>query len=311
MVTTKSEYKFEQAGADVLIKDKKGNLMATVSNARECDVRDKTVVGPSRFKGYDDTTPDAKPDAKPDPYGKSWDSRDGRSSKDAAGNQDIWGKATGGELNGGKGDDILHALGGTTRMTGGAGADHFHVKFGSGKNIINDFNFQQQDRIVINELPAAFDKKNVDVKSVGDNFVVSYDGKEVATLKKFEGMPMTDAINRIKDAVRGSKNDAEANYYNGLDKIGDLDPSNKVTKTFELDKGETTYVDGFAYSAGHRLKLDGVDPKHVQTASTDNRVTLSVNGKDLAVITPPTGTTDLKTWHDNVVKALTQIGVKA
>lgn len=297
----KKNYKFVQVGNDVQIQNSKGTVMATVENAKVKDVEAKTTVGPSRFANYDDTTPQ-RGRAAP----ASFDTN--RSTTSTTAGQDLWGLATGGTLKGGPNKDILHALGGITTMTGGAGPDNFHVKWNSGKNIITDFNFNE-DLLVIDELPAAFEKKKVTVTNEDNNFIVSYDNKEVAQLRKFKGMPMSDAIEGIKNAVRGGQKDAEANYYYGVTDINGMKLSSNPTKTFTLDNGEMTYVPGFAYSAGHRLKLNGIKPEDVKVAFSQGKAVLSANGKAFAEITPPAGTTSLDVWEANVKKALAEIKV--
>ncbi|MDP4822626.1 MAG: hypothetical protein NWR47_01620 [Aestuariivirgaceae bacterium] len=254
------------------------------------------------------------------------DSRDtSRGGTDKAGNQDIWGyEGKPSTLVGGDGNDILHSLGNLTTMTGGKGRDHFHVSLQSA-NVITDLNHTEGDKIIIDGSDA-FDrpviKDDIVVNKTGNaTYEIFLRGAKVATttLKwtnsdgEVKNWDLSEskalALFRIK-IIRQGNEDEDANYYHGVADIKDLVKSTSVTKTFTMKADEMTYIPGFAYSAGHRLNLKGVDPEDVTiTRSANNKVTLSANGKAFAELTPPKGTTSLGEWHSNVTKALSQIGV--
>jgi hypothetical protein len=234
-----------------------------------------------------------------------------RGGTDDDGNQDIWGQTTGGMLKGGDGKDILHSRGGTTTMSGGLGADHFHVLLGVGTNIITDFNFQQQDRIVINGLQGDFDAAMVSVENSGNNFIVSYGGQEVARLGKFEGMPMSDATNRIKSAVRGGQQAEGAydNVYYGFHPDGKL----KIGQIFKLPANQTTRIAGFEPQVGNDISFPGLEPQDVknrvgyliaQIAQNKIEFRLTLDNKPYAVFTPPADESDFGAWRARMVKLI-------
>lgn len=156
-----------------------------------------------------------------------------RGGVDANGNKDIFAipgsEAT---LVGGDGNDIFHAIGAKNTMTGNKGADHFHVVAGN-ENIVTDFNYHQRDKIVISGLREKFDKTKVEVTSEGYFFNVRYDGKLVAQLRKYDGMPMTNAVEKIKELVVEGYRTNDMNVYYG--KRGSAD-------SFRLDPKELTSV---------------------------------------------------------------------
>ena len=227
-------------------------------------------------------------------------------------------------LQGGDGADYVFGGKGNDIMSGGKGADRFYLSELSGSGTkIKDFKAGEGDNIwIIDNKGKKADYQfvqignDVQIKNKNGTVMATVENAKVDDVKaktqvgasRFEGYADTTPERRNRGEV--STNPPTRSKLKGLGDIEDLVKSAKPTKTFELKSGTTTEIEGFAYSAGQRLKFgEGIDAKDLTIKATLGKVTVMDGDKELAVITPPKGTRDLETWVSNVRKSLKEIGV--